>query len=122
MFQSYCGHSHRVSSHVNGFIGLDISPQAMAHDRYLYDHKTMVYTVNRFLDDLYKRYSYLCIPFYLIRYGGIDSVLIWPTYPNMGIDNRNQFDLVRAMPGGKQFPSCLHYHPFRHFCFEKYGG
>lgn len=63
--------------------------QIMAHDRYLYDPATRQYTVNRFLDDL------------TTRYGGLDAVLIWPTYPNIGIDNRNQFDLVADMPGGK---------------------
>jgi iron(II)-dependent oxidoreductase len=46
------------------------------------------YTVDRYLDDLEK------------RYGGIDAVLIWPTYPNMGIDDRNQHDMIRSMPGG----------------------
>lgn len=65
-----------------------IQPQAMVQDRYLYDPVLHKYTVDRYLDDLQK------------RYGGIDSVLIWPTYPNMGIDDRNQHDLVRSMPGG----------------------
>ena len=63
--------------------------QMMAHDRYFYDPLKKEYTVNRYLDDLKK------------RYGGIDAVLIWPTYPNIGIDDRNQFDLVAAMPGGE---------------------
>jgi iron(II)-dependent oxidoreductase len=65
-----------------------IQPQMMVQDRYFYDPTTGQYTVDRYLDDLEK------------RYGGIDSVLIWPTYPNMGIDNRNQHDLIRSMPGG----------------------
>ena len=65
-----------------------IQPQMMAHDRYFYDPKVGHYTVRRYLKDLDT------------RYGGIDSVLIWPTYPNIGIDNRNQFDLWRDMPGG----------------------
>jgi formylglycine-generating enzyme required for sulfatase activity len=63
-------------------------PQMMAEDRYFYDPVAHRYTVDRYLDDLDK------------RYGGIDAVLIWPTYPNMGIDNRNQHDLIRSMPGG----------------------
>ena len=27
-------------------------------------------------------------------------MLIWPTYPNIGCDDRNQFDLILSMPGG----------------------
>ena len=65
-----------------------IQPQMMVHDRYFYDPETGKYTVDRYLDDLDK------------RYGGIDAVLIWATYPNMGIDDRNQQDMVRSMPGG----------------------
>ena len=65
-----------------------IQPQMMVQDRYFYDPVSRKYTVDRYLDDLEK------------RYGGIDSVLIWPTYPNMGIDNRNQQDMIRSMPGG----------------------
>ena len=65
-----------------------IQPQVMVEDRYLFDPVANKYTVNRYLDDLEK------------RYGGIDSVLLWPVYPNIGIDNRNQHDLLRDMPGG----------------------
>jgi len=65
-----------------------IQPQMMVPDRHFYDPVAGKYTVDRYLDDLEK------------RYGGIDAVLIWATYPNMGIDNRNQQDLVRSLPGG----------------------
>ena len=65
-----------------------IQPQMMVEDRYFYDPQAGHYTVDKYLDDLDR------------RYGGIDSVLIWPVYPNIGIDNRNQYDMVRAMPGG----------------------
>lgn len=65
-----------------------MQPQMMVQDRYFYDPDAGKYTVDRYLDDLEK------------RYGGIDAVLIWPTYPNMGIDNRNQHDMIRSMPGG----------------------
>lgn len=65
-----------------------MQPQMMVHDRYFYDPVAHQYTVDRYLDDLDK------------RYGGIDAVLIWSTYPNMGIDDRNQLEMVRSMPGG----------------------
>lgn len=44
--------------------------------------------MDKFLDDLET------------RYGGVDAILLWPTYTNIGADDRNQFDLFRAMPGG----------------------
>ncbi len=82
-----------------------IQPQMMVQDRYFYDTVTGKYTVDRYLDDLDK------------RYGGIDAVLIWPTYPNMGIDNRNQQDMIRSMPGGltgvKQMIADFHRHGVR---------
>ena len=64
-----------------------IQPQMHPYDRFFYD-PTLGYTVDKFLDDL------------KIRYGGVDSILMWPTYTNIGIDDRNQFDYFRCMPGG----------------------
>ena len=82
-----------------------IQPQMMVHDRYFYDPIAGKYTVDRYLDDLDK------------RYGGIDAVLIWPTYPNMGIDDRNQHDMIRSMPGGiegvRQMVADFHKHNVR---------
>jgi iron(II)-dependent oxidoreductase len=82
-----------------------IQPQMMVHDRYFYDPVAGKYTVDRYLDDLNK------------RYGGIDAVLIWATYPNMGIDDRNQLDMVRSMPGGieglRQMVADFHRHGVR---------
>ncbi len=65
-----------------------IQPQVMIEDRFLYDPAAGKYTVDRYLDDLDA------------RYGGIDAVLLWHTYTNIGVDNRNQYDRLRDMPGG----------------------
>ncbi len=65
-----------------------VHTQMMAEDRYFYDPVAGKYTVDKYLDDLQQ------------RYGGIDSVLIWYVYTNIGIDNRNQTDLGRDLPGG----------------------
>lgn len=77
-----------------------VQPQMMVHDRFFYDPKTRHYSVDRYLEDANA------------RYGGIDSVLVWPTYPNIGVDDRNQYDLVRDMPGGlegvKSFVDAFH--------------
>ena len=34
------------------------------------------------------------------RFWQIDSVVIWPEYPNLGIDSRNQHDFIADLPGG----------------------
>jgi len=62
--------------------------QMMVEDRYFYDPVAGAYTVDRYLDDLER------------RYGGVDSVLVWYVYPNIGIDDRNQTDLAHDLPGG----------------------
>ena len=65
-----------------------IQPQLMLHDRFIYDRSTDKWTVDKYLNDLKE------------RYGGIDSVLLWQGYPNIGIDDRNQFDMLDSLPGG----------------------
>jgi len=62
--------------------------QVLIWDRMFFDPDMNRYTVDRFLADVEG------------RLGPIDAVLIWPLYPNIGVDDRNQFDLIRDMPGG----------------------
>jgi len=34
------------------------------------------------------------------EFGGFQSVILWHSYPNIGIDEKNQFDFFNQMPGG----------------------
>jgi formylglycine-generating enzyme required for sulfatase activity len=34
------------------------------------------------------------------EFGGLQSVILWHSYPNIGIDERNQFDFFEVLPGG----------------------
>ena len=71
-----------------------IGPQMHVYDRFFFDPTRgngtggAGYTVDRWLADLNA------------RYGGIDRAVLWPTYTNLGVDERNQFDLTRSLPGG----------------------
>lgn len=65
-----------------------VHAQMMVEDRFFFDPESGRYTIDRYLDDLEA------------RFGGIDSVLVWHVYPNIGIDDRNQFDLAADLPGG----------------------
>ena len=60
----------------------------MTWDHQFYDDATQQYHLIDFLKK--------GIPLY----GGDDVVGIWPTWPSLGIDQRNQFDLFRDLPGG----------------------
>ncbi len=62
--------------------------QMMIEERTFFDPERARYTVDAYLNSLEK------------EFGGVDSVLIWNTYPNLGVDDRNQFDRLRDMPGG----------------------
>jgi len=65
-----------------------IAPQSHLYDRFLYDVENNIWTVDVFLNDLES------------RYGGIDGVLLWASYPNLGVDEMNQFDVLSNLPGG----------------------
>lgn len=61
-----------------------------AWDKFYYDISEGRYTMKDFL----KRGKKL--------YGGDDVISIWPTWPTLGMDQRNQFDLFEDLPGGIQ--------------------
>lgn len=65
-----------------------VQPQMHPYDRYFYSETQGKYTVGRYLQDLTD------------RYGGVDTILMWPSYPLLGIDDRSSYDMVAAMPGG----------------------
>ena len=62
--------------------------QMLVWDRTFYDPERRAYTVDRYLADVES------------RLGPIDAVLVWHVYPNLGVDDRNSFDLLRDLPGG----------------------
>src|ERR1700730_17694609 len=62
--------------------------QLLVWDRSLYDPETHRYTPEKFLSEIER------------RLGPIDPVLLWHVYPNIGVDDRNQFDLLGDLPGG----------------------
>lgn len=59
----------------------------MANDKHLYDANGQ-YAIERYLQK------------YETGYGGVDVVVLWPTYPQLGFDNRTQYTFYRNLPGG----------------------
>lgn len=60
----------------------------MTCDSDFYDANTNEYRISQLIDRAKS------------DYGGYDSVVIWHAYPRIGLDDRNQFDFYREMPGG----------------------
>ena len=60
----------------------------MAWDREFYDRQTGKYT---YAEELKKWNE---------QFNNIDVFGIWPTWPRLGLDKRNQWDLYRDLPGG----------------------
>jgi len=58
------------------------------YDSSFYDVETGEYTLDAFLDDGER------------EFGGYDTIMLWQAYPRLGVDDRNQFDIMRDMPGG----------------------
>ena len=60
----------------------------MMCDQTFYDPHSGAFTVEAFLDHGQR------------EFGGYDSLVLWHAYPRIGVDDRNQFDFYRDMPGG----------------------
>jgi len=60
----------------------------MMYDLEFYDPKSAKYTIHKIIERGVR------------EFGGYDSVVLWHAYPRIGIDERNQFDFYRDMPGG----------------------
>ncbi len=58
------------------------------YDVFFYDHEAGRYRIDEILDDGER------------EFGGYDVILLWQSYPRLGIDGRNQIDFYRDMPGG----------------------
>ena len=60
----------------------------MGWDHNIYDTEQNLYTLNDFIDFNNK------------VLGGAEIYGLWPTWPVLGMDQRNQWDMYRSMPGG----------------------
>ena len=60
------------------------------YDTSFYDREAGRYRIDEILDDGER------------EFGGYDILLLWQSYPRLGIDDRNQIDYYRDIPGGLQ--------------------
>jgi hypothetical protein len=65
-------------------------------DERLYDHDAQRFTPDRLLAEGER------------EFGGYDGVVLWHAYPVIGIDERNQFDWYRGVPGLRDLVDAFH--------------
>lgn len=70
--------------------------QVWLWDEVLYSFEDERFTPDRFLADARE------------RFGGLDAVVLWHAYPVIGIDDRNQWDFYRLVPGIADLVKHLH--------------
>ena len=70
--------------------------QVWLWDELLYSFEESRFTPERFLADADK------------RFGGLDAVVLWHAYPVIGLDDRNQWDFYRDVPGLDRLVAALH--------------
>ena len=64
-------------------------------DELLYDHEAGRFTPERLLHEADR------------EFGGFDGIVLWHAYPVIGIDERNQFDFYRDVPGIRELVARL---------------
>ncbi|MEO5577331.1 MAG: SUMF1/EgtB/PvdO family nonheme iron enzyme [Gaiellaceae bacterium] len=67
--------------------GCHVVALAWLWDELLFDHDAGRFTPERFCAESER------------EFGGLDGIVLWHAYPVIGIDERNQFDFYRAVPG-----------------------
>jgi sulfatase modifying factor 1 len=72
-------------------------------DELLYDHVAGHFTPKRFCAESER------------EFGGFDGIVLWHAYPVIGIDERNQFDFYRDVPGMRELVEELRAHGLRVF-------
>jgi hypothetical protein len=76
--------------------GCFVVSQVWLWDELLYDFDRHIFTPERLLDDARR------------RFGGFDGIVLWHAYPVIGIDERNQWDFYRSVPGLERLVADLH--------------
>ncbi|QPK80926.1 SUMF1/EgtB/PvdO family nonheme iron enzyme [Schaalia sp. ZJ405] len=70
--------------------------QVWIWDELLFDFEEQRFTPDRFIDDAIE------------KFGGLDAVVLWHAYPIIGLDERNQWDYYRDIPGFDELVDHFH--------------